>query len=287
MTEPRQIIKGRTYKITRRVTQGKRLLNPKSQTIKDTFTYCLAYAAQQTGVCVHAFSVLPNRYVAVVTDYEAALPDFQHSLNMLTAKAVNSHLGRKENFFDNDKYKADVLEGKSQIVKAITETMILAVKEGFVRRLGKWKGLWSKPDRIGEEVKIERPSSYFGKNGKMPEVLRFKTTPPPCMSHLSIEEFRLKIRAAIDVGLTSLRRNRGTKSEDEGRSCREASEERERFRNAYRKALRMWRSNRRDKRIRSTAGADVRGKSKRKRKNVVFPKGTYWMERFCCVECVT
>ena len=49
MTAPRQILPGTTYMVTRRCSERRFFLRP-SAIVNQIFTYCLAYAAQETGV---------------------------------------------------------------------------------------------------------------------------------------------------------------------------------------------------------------------------------------------
>ena len=62
--------------VTRRCAQGQFLLSP-SALVNQVFLYCLAYAAQFSGVQVVAFVCLSNHWHAIVTDVEGRLPDFK------------------------------------------------------------------------------------------------------------------------------------------------------------------------------------------------------------------
>jgi putative transposase len=63
MSLPRQVVRGRTYMITRRCTQRLLLLRPDADTT-NAFICCLALAAQQTEVQVLFFHAMSNHYHA-------------------------------------------------------------------------------------------------------------------------------------------------------------------------------------------------------------------------------
>jgi REP element-mobilizing transposase RayT len=75
ITLPRQIIPGSTYFVTRRCTQRCFLLKPKALT-NQIFLYCIAVAAQETGIIIHAACVMSNHWHAIVTDPDGRIADF-------------------------------------------------------------------------------------------------------------------------------------------------------------------------------------------------------------------
>ena len=75
VTQPRQVVPGRCYLITRRVAERRFLLRPDATT-KQVVLYCIARAAQRYGVELHALQVLSNHYHLVATDTRGELPDF-------------------------------------------------------------------------------------------------------------------------------------------------------------------------------------------------------------------
>ena len=168
MTEPRQILPGSTYKVSRRTAHKEKLFDPKSKEIKGIFNYCLAHAANKTEVEIHGFSLLPDKYFAVVSDPEAKLPEFMRLLNRNVAMAINATRVDPESVWANGKYDADVLEEYLEVVDAMVETFRSPVVENHAQSLVDWEGLWSRPDAIGQKVTVERPTLYFGENGPGP-----------------------------------------------------------------------------------------------------------------------
>ena len=75
VTQPRQIIPGETYLITRRCTRREYLLRPDDET-NAVFDYCLAEAAARYGIGLIAWTAMSNHYHAVVHDPKGCLPAF-------------------------------------------------------------------------------------------------------------------------------------------------------------------------------------------------------------------
>ncbi len=98
VANPRRIVPGETYLITRRCYQRTFRLRPCVQT-NQIFLYCLAFAAERTGVVVHATCVMSNHHHMVVTDMHGVLPNFLRELHRLTAKAMNASQGQWENLW--------------------------------------------------------------------------------------------------------------------------------------------------------------------------------------------
>ena len=97
MSAPRPVIPGKTYLLSRRCFERRFFLRPSAK-INQIFEFCLAIAAERTGVLVHAYCVLSNHYHLIATDPHGNLPVFMHWLNEYVAKCVNADLGRWESF---------------------------------------------------------------------------------------------------------------------------------------------------------------------------------------------
>ncbi len=102
MTEPRRFLPKTTYFITRRCTQ--RLFLLKSTSLNSRiFLYCLAVAAQKTGVTIHAVCVISNRYYAIVSDPDTRIAEFYTWLHKDVSKAANASFERFENQWASEK----------------------------------------------------------------------------------------------------------------------------------------------------------------------------------------
>jgi putative transposase len=291
--QPRQIFKGATYLVTRRCTQRQFLLAPKRRT-NQTFHYCLAYAARQTGVWVHAVIVMSNHYHLLVTDPKGVLPEFVACLNKLVAKCMNASYGRWENFWASQQASYVRLLDSEAIVDLMSYVLCNPVEAGLVKRGVEWPGL-----RFGHRgsFPVRRPQ-FFRENGHMPKTLVLELDWPPLGEGVSSQEARRRIDEAVETR----EREAQEKMRREGRTflgprsviaqdpfaSPETCEPRRRlsprvagrnrwlrmetlarcaeFLKAYRDALFAWRENRRD---------------------VVFPAGTYlmrWQHQACCAD---
>jgi REP element-mobilizing transposase RayT len=165
MTAPRQILPGTTYLVTRRCSQRQFLLRPSSVT-NETYGFILAVAAKRFGIEIHAFCVMSNHALLVLTDPEARLPAFSRYLDSLVARALNPTLRRRENFWAPSSYSAVALQGPSDVVDKVAYLLANPVAAGLVRRGRMWPGLWSEPAQMGAgALEFKRPAHFFRKKG--------------------------------------------------------------------------------------------------------------------------
>jgi REP element-mobilizing transposase RayT len=178
MTDPRQVIPGATYLVTRRCTQRHFLLKP-CKIVNEVFLYVLALAAERYDVRIHAFCVLSNHCHIVLSDPHARLPAFQQYLDGLVAKALNAFYGRWENFWAPDTYSAVKLGSTGDILDKITYVLANPVAAGLVRHGRQWPGLWSAPEQLGTTIEVCRPQHFFNAKGTLPEKASLKLSRPP------------------------------------------------------------------------------------------------------------
>lgn len=178
--------------VTRRCTQRQFLLAP-SETCSTVFLYCLAYAAQKTGVRVHAVIVMSNHYHLIVTDESGVLPVFVEWLNKLVARCMNHHHGRWENFWASEQASYVRLMDTQAILDKIAYTLCNPVACGAIERGKDWPGL-----RIGRPGKYiaRRPNFFFRQEGVMPEKVALQVT-LPYLEGLSAREVGLAIEKSV------------------------------------------------------------------------------------------
>lgn len=206
MSLPRRILKGTTYLLTRRCTRRMFLLRPSKET-NQIFLYCLAYAAETTGVLLHAFSVLSNHHHIVLTDPEGRLPDFTRCLHQLVSKCINASLGRWENFWEIIQPSQVALEEDEDVLDKIIYTICNPVSSFLVDSSKKWPGLCTTPDDIQKgEFVINKPKAFFALNGKMPENITLRITRPNIMNQLSDEELTALIKSRAEEKEKELRK---------------------------------------------------------------------------------
>lgn len=188
---------GTRYLLSRRCTQRQFLLKPSAMT-NAIFLYCLALAAEKTGVVVHAYCVMSNHYHAVVTDPFGRIPEFMEHLHKYVAKCMNASLGRWENFWATEQPSLVALEDDADVLKRLVYTLTNPVEAFLVERCDKWPGLHSTPEQLlGGSVEAPRPDVFFRKDGPTPEVASLAVTRPAIFEDLDDAAFAALLREAI------------------------------------------------------------------------------------------
>jgi len=178
VSAPRQTLPSSTYLVTRRCTQRLFLLRP-SALVNQIFAYCVALAAERTGVLVHAFCVLSNHWHGVFTDVQGRLPEFEEIAHKLVAKCVNASLGRRENLWNSEAPSAVRLEDDGAILDKIVYTLCNPTAAGLVAFGKEWPGSRTRPcDIAGLETVIRRPDVFFREDGPTPEAVVLRIVPP-------------------------------------------------------------------------------------------------------------
>jgi putative transposase len=194
MTAPRPIFAGTTYLITRRCLNRMLLLRP-CAVVTQTFAFVLARAAKRTGVQVHAFCVMSNHYHLVVTDPQARLPEFTQYLDAFVARATNSLVGRREQFWGGHSYSAVALGSPADVISKVAYTLANPVAAGLVKAGHLWPGLWSKPATFGSATRVRRPDQFFDKKGLQPECEELELVVP--VGFRSTADFRAQVEAEL------------------------------------------------------------------------------------------
>lgn len=295
VTHPRQILPGQSYLVTRRTTQRQFLLRP-SRVTNENVRYCLALAAERTGVILHAVCVMSNHWHGVVTDPDARLPEFTECFHKLLAKAQNASLGRWENMWSSDKTSLVLLTSEQDMLEKMAYTLANPTVAGLVKTPEEWPGVIS--GRFGEEHSTEMPDAFFDDDGDLPESTELQFVRPHIFASLTDaelysrlrDEVASRVRIARDqmaqsgrsfLGRASVlrqsvdaipkteapRRNPSPRVSGSSSAERVAAIRRMReFIRAYRSALNEWRQGNRD---------------------TTFPAGTYALRIYACVTCAT
>jgi putative transposase len=164
VSHPRRVVPGETYLITRRCYQRTCRLRPSAETNR-IFLYCLAHAANRTGVAVHAVCVLSNHHHLVVTDIRGVLPDFLRELHRLTAKAMNASQGQWENLWAAEPCNAVRLVTDEDVEDKIAYVVTNPVAAGLVKQPEQWPGVLAWGEK---SICVARPASYFLQEGTCP-----------------------------------------------------------------------------------------------------------------------
>ena len=147
-----------------RCTQRQFLLKP-SAFVNQVFLYCLAVAAERTGVIVHAVCAMSNHYHALVTDPFGRLPEFYGWLHEFVGKCLNTHYGRGENLWSTDATSCVRLVDHDAVLDKLAYTITNPVTAGLVSHHTQWPGLLLyKPGA----ATVERPKVFFREHGPTP-----------------------------------------------------------------------------------------------------------------------
>lgn len=189
--------------MTRRCTQRQFLLKPSART-NELVRYCLALAAQRTGVLLHAVCFLSNHWHGVVTDPLARLPEFLERFHRLFARAQNASLGRWENLWSSDKPSVVHLISDQDILDKMAYTIANPTAAGLVRSPNEWPGVITL--RIGERRTVKVPDAFFDPEGDLPDSVELELTRPPIYPQLDHNALGRYLLAAVEHHVRQARR---------------------------------------------------------------------------------
>ena len=291
MSQPRSIVSGATYLLTRRTLRRHLLLRPDAA-ITQLIVYALAVSANRYGLQVHAICAMSTHIHLVVTDSKGVLPRFLHHFHRLIALGTKILRSWEGPIWDHEPTSVVRLLTRASIVEKIAYTLANPVAAGLVRFAHEWPGAKVLVADIGRaDLRAKRPDVYFDPfNKAWPEVATILLTCPPEIKEEDTEEFcrtvaveleRQEKAARAEVqrrGIPFLGASRAVKVAPHGRASRfetfrdinptfavghgnkdalhRGAAAVRGFRSAYRNALKQW-----------CAGV----------RSVVFPEGTWWM----------
>ncbi len=295
MSQPRAIVPGATYLVTRRILRRHFLFRPDTA-ITQLLVYSLAVSARRYGVQVHALCAMSTHLHLVVTDVQGVLPRFLQFFHRIVALGTKVLRAWEGPVWDHEAASVVRLWTRTSIVEMVAYTLANPVAAGLVRRASEWPGAKVHVDDIGSGVlQATRPSVYFDpKNPGWPSEMTLPLTVPPSIGlkgeegvfreEVSIELGRLQAQAQMEMqqqgrpflgverllavspydratSLEALRARNPTFAvgHSQGGAWHKAVAVLRTFRASYRKALEQWCTGLR---------------------SVVFPAGTWWMRVF-------
>lgn len=292
MSEPREILPGKTWLITRSIIFQYLLLRPDAATTNLVY-YVLAHVAEKYGILVHALCVMSDHHHMIVTDVRGNLPNFMMELHRLLAVSLKQLRRWKGPIWDGQRTSAVTLETPDAIIQETAYVLANPVNAGLVEDEPEWPGAKSSLEQLGGgTITAKRPNFYFsGKNKQWRDEITLEFSLPPGVD--DAEKFRRMVGAEYEtlkkqahkmmrasgrrfhgakraMLVSPLQRAKTPRPEGGlnprfavGRGNKEALMEciakRREFINHYRRALERWRAGERD---------------------VVFPPGTWWMRVF-------
>ena len=177
MTQPRPVIAGASYFITRRCSKREFLMVPDSET-RNAFAYLLAWAAKEYNVQIHAAEMMSNHYHACVTDTDGRLPEFFQALHHFFAKFQNVKHGRWDAFWEAKQTAIDILGDGLDVRRQAIYTIANPVRANLVEHVEEWIGLraiWT--DKKTRHIHVKRPERFFDSE-RWPETMALELTPP-------------------------------------------------------------------------------------------------------------
>ena len=290
MTAPRQVLPGSTYMVTRRCSERRFFLRP-SELVNQVFTYCLAYAAQRTGVLIHSWVAMSNHWHAVLTDPHARLPEFMECINKLVGKCINAHLGRWESLWSSEHFSAVRLETDETVMAKLLYTLANPLQDELVESWSQWPGAISGPRACASRaVEVRRPTVFFRDAGQMPKSVRLEATVPPCFGDAKKHSFAARLARRLEAREAELREELVAKGRKLlGREAvlaqdpfdRPKSFEPRRGLNPRVACADKWRRVEALSRLKAFLEAYRRAREAfvSGKRNVEFPAGTYWLRR--------
>lgn len=243
--------------------------------------YCLALAAQKTGVVVHAVVMMSNHHHMVVTDVHGVLPTFLGEFHRTACKALNASQGQWGVLWSVGGLDRVQLMRDEDVLRKIAYVVANPVAEGLVELPSEWPGvlLWGEQRRV-----VQRPDDYFDALGDSPDHLELVVTKPGVVMAEWERRLEAEVAELVAAGHRSVQASgkpflgragvlaasfvERAKSYEQRRGivprvaaiCRDARIEAlrwyRRFEAGYRSALKAWKSGDRE---------------------AVFPAGTWWM----------
>lgn len=209
MTQPRQIIPGSTYMLTRRTCRREYRLLP-SREENELFGYALAVCSKRYGVKVHQAVCMLNHYHIDATDPEGRMPDFQRDFDSLMAKVVNTEQGRQEAMWSSQRASQVSLVEPHDIWRKLVYTLVNPAKAGLVDKLNQWPGFKTRPVDVTRPPQVfRRPKlRFFTEHSTMPEEATLELTVPEALGDIALGAYAQELQRQVAVEEAKLRAER-------------------------------------------------------------------------------
>ncbi|MEP6655525.1 MAG: hypothetical protein ABJA82_19320 [Myxococcales bacterium] len=295
MSLPRAVVPGRTYMITRRCSERRFFLRPRTES-NNAFIYCLAVAADKYGVQVIFTATMSNHHHTGIVDVQGTLPDFLAHFHKLVAKHQNALHGRWESMWAPQQTSAVELVDGDDIFAKMVYALVNPVADHIVEKVHHWPGVNSLAATIANRpLTATRPETFFRPDGDMPEQVSLTLSLPPELRGPSRSAFVARLNESVSsaeakaaaeraksgralVGRGVVRRqhwNEAPKTREPRRQMSPRIAARDTWRRIEALARnKAWLEAYRESRLQFTAGAAV-----------TFPAGTFWLRRFAGVAC--
>lgn len=258
----------------------------------NAFVYCLAEAAQRTGVDVVLAQMMSSHAHAIEHDPSGHDVAFREQFHKMFAKCQNAFRGRWENLWSSEEPCVVDLLNADALMDKLVYVATNPVKDGLVERVHHWPGpKFLQALLTGKPMKARRPKHFFRENGPMPAEVELELKLPAYVENkpVFLAELQRRITAVEDE---CIRERAKTGRRIVGRrqvletSWRDSATSREPRRNlrprvasrdkwvriAALQRRKEWQLEYREARAKWLLGIRVE-----------FPYGTYWLRRFAGV----
>ena len=198
--------------LTRRTTQRMFLLRPDSIT-REAFIYCFTVAAQRHSIEVHWLTVMSNHYHAGIRDVLGRAPEFLRDFHGLLARSINAARCRWENLWASEQTGMLELVTAEAAFDKMTYGITNPCAAHLVAKVSHWPGLCAYGNILhGKVMKARRPHWFFDRNNALlPEEVELRFVRPPQFAELSEQEWRDKVKAAVQAREAELNQERQAK----------------------------------------------------------------------------
>ena len=198
MSQPREILAGSTYVITRRTLRRHKLLRPDPE-MRELFKYLLAICAERYGMRIHSYCVMSTHFHIILTDVRGELPKFLAQFHRLLALCVQRLRGWEGSVWDSGETSVVRLETSEAVVDKMGYVLANPVASGLVRYARDWPGAKSHVDDIGGgHVRASRPRVYLDtKRGQWPETAELELALPAYVEAHEADAWRDAVKASV------------------------------------------------------------------------------------------
>lgn len=201
MPQPRPVVPGQFYFITRRCLERRFSMRPDPET-DNAFVYCLALAAERCNVDVILPYAGSNHYHAVVFDRDGRIPELIEYFHKLFARSQNALRGRWEAFWSSDSPCVVLLAEPADVIAKLVYTASNPVKDRLVERAHQWPGINGYRNLLGgKPLHATRPRHFFREEGPLPESVTLELRIPSELGSAG------HVIAALRDGVTAIERD--------------------------------------------------------------------------------
>jgi putative transposase len=199
MSQPRHILPGATYLITRRVLRRHFLLRPDSA-LTQILLYILAVSASLHGIQVHAFCAMSTHLHLVVTDVQGVLPHFLRDFHRIVALCTKVLRKWEGPLWDHEPTSVVELLTPAAVIEKIAYVLANPVAAGLVEHAHQWPGAKVDVRDLGRGTfGATRPTDFLDpKNPQWPEQAWLPLPLPPTVPHDGADAFRRQISHELD-----------------------------------------------------------------------------------------